>query len=533
MDTLSIILPASRPKALSLLLNQVLNGDDAVLIVEGDEGPGLLDEAALQLAARHHRVLRAAAAGPGGLGLSGLMAQVAGQPNLTAQDDAVLELGFRMLTVPDETCAQIVLLVSGAQALQRKTLRYIQFACETGASLRLVLVGEPGLMEVLGWEAADFLHARLGSRPVIAVEAPEPGAALPGSAARAGTVSAERPWHGGMPQAGRVAPATSRARWLAGGAVLGLAVVLGVAAVALGVRPDRLGGPASGSGPAVIDGAATGAAIAVTQAAPSQAAPNKAVPAPASPPDRTVRADPIAPSLATQDAAARPASPAPTSRRDTSPVPTLQATDLAPGQSANPSRTIPPPDPASSPAQDPAAQEVPSAQLPPATATAGTAAVPDRPAPPPHAAASLPDEAVAAPPPPPHISRRAASRQADAPAREAQHDSEAPQETPRRDVATTPHTPARIVSLRPRAPEDRASETRVSDARDDLPLPPPFARRPRHAAPRPVPFASRLPDLEPPDLGPPEPVREPVRAQPYIGTFGLDSNGLRSFHPGQ
>ena len=71
MDTLSIILPASRPKALSLLLNRVLNGDDAVLIVEGDDGPALLNEAALQLAARHHRVLRAAAAGPGGLSLSG------------------------------------------------------------------------------------------------------------------------------------------------------------------------------------------------------------------------------------------------------------------------------------------------------------------------------------------------------------------------------------------------------------------------------------------------------------------------------
>ena len=450
----------------------------------------------------------------------------------------MLELGFRMLTVLDETCGQIVLLVSGAQALQRKTLRYIQFACEAGANLRLVLAGEPGLMDVLSWEAADFLHARLGSHPVIAVEAPEPGAALPGPAVRdaaAGAVSAGLPRHGGMPQLSRVAPATSRVRWLAGAAVLWLAVVLGVAVVAFGVGADHLEGPAVGSGTAVIDDAATGAA-AVTHAAPSQAAP-----APAALPDRTVRADPVAPPSAAQDAAARATSPVPTSPKVTSPAPTLQATDVAPGQSANPSRMISPPGPASSPAQEPAAQEAPSAQLPPAAATAGIAAVPDRPAPPSHAAALLPDDAVAAPSLPPRVSRRGASRQADAPAREAQHDGEAPQEAPRRDMTTTLHAPARMVNLRPRAPEDRASETRTSDARDDLPLPPPFARRPHHAAPRPVPFASRLPDPELPDLEPPEPVREPEvraqqpegRAQPYIGTFGLDANGLRSFHPGQ
>ena len=568
MDTLSIILPASRPKALSLLLNQVLGGGDAVLIVEGDAGPALLDEAASQLAARRYRVLRAAAAGPGGLSPSGLMAQVVGQPDLAAQDDALLELGFRMLTVPDPTCAGIVLLVSGAEALQRKTLRYIQFACEAGASLRLVLAGEPGLMEVLGWEAADFLHARLGSRPVIAVEGPDPAAALPGLAVRNAVVealSAGRPRQGRILQSGPVASTASRARWLAGGAVLGLAVVSGVAAVALGVRPDRQGWPALGPGPAVIDGAATGAATAVTQAspnaaspseiAPSKAAPVRAALAPAAPvraasPDRTVRADPVAPPPTAQDAPARPTLPvtilpAPASPKEALPALALQATDAAPGRSANPSRTIPPPDsasppaPASSPAQNLAAQGAPATQLAPATATAGIAAVPDRPAPPSHAAAALPDEAVAASPMLPRFSRRAASQQPDAPAKEAQprdaqprevqHGAETPQEAPRRESVTTAHSPTRTVSLRPRAAEDRASDTR-----DDLPLPPPFARRPHHAAPRPVPFAFRLPDPEPSDPEPVEPVREPeVRAQPYIGTFGLDSNGQRSFHPGQ
>lgn len=565
MDTLSIILPASRPKALSLLLNQVRAGGDAVLIVEGDVGPALLDEAASQLAGHHHRVLRAAAAGPGGLSLSGLMAQVAGQHDLTAHDDAVLELGFRMLTVPDETCAEIVLLVSGAQELQRKALRYLQFACETGTSLRLVLAGEPGLMDVLNWEAADFLHARLGSRPVIAIEAPDPWAALTRSAVRdapADGTATGLPRHGGTPYVVPAASAASRTRWLAGGAILGLAIVLGVAALALGARGDWQGWPAPASGPVATDAAATGAARAVAQSAPTQSAPTSAVPPPASaaasaarqadaggvsagspsmplsapadtpsdpaypiagpahPPDRAVEAGPVALPSAAQDAAARP----PSSERP-SPAPPLQATSATPGRSASSSRTIASPDAASSPTQDPAAREAPPVQQPPTTGAAGMAAVPDGSAPPSQAAASQPDDAAAALPVLPRPGRKAASRQADGPAREAQHGGEAPQDAPRREATTPPHSAARIVSLRPRAPEAHALETRASDTRDELPLPPPLARRPQRILRRPTPFVPGLPDPEPPgpEVGP----------QPYIGTFGMDSNGLRTFRPGQ
>lgn len=563
MDTLSIILPASRPKALSLLLNQVLAGDDAVLIVEGDERPALLDEAASQLAGHHYRVLRAAAAGPGGLSLSGLMAQVAGRPDLTVHDDAVLELGFRMLTVPDETCAEIVLLVSGAQELHRKALRYLQFACGASASLRLVLAGEPGLIGVLSWEEADFLHARLGSRPVIAIEAPEPWVALPGSAVRdalSDRVPAGLPRQGGMPHVGPVAPAASRTRWLAGGAMLGLVVVSGVAALALGARGDRHGWPVSASGPVAVDGAATGAARAVAQSAPPQSAPPPAAPpsvaasaarqadaggvlagsppltsgapagvpsgpaypiaGPAHPPDRTVGADSAALPSAAHDAAALPSSP-----KQTSPAPPLQATSAAPDQSASLSQTIPSPDAASSPAQERAAHEASPVQSPPITGAAGMIAVPDGSAPPSQAAASLPDDAAAVLSALPRPSRKAAPRQADAPAREAQHGGEVPQDAPRRETTTTPHSAARIVSLRPRAPEAHASEMRASATRDDLPLPPPFARRPQHVARRPISLAPGLPNPEPPE---PE-----VGIQSYIGTFGMDSNGLRTFHPGQ
>lgn len=540
MDTLSIILPASRSKALSLLLNQVLAGGDAVLIVEGDEGPALLDEAASQLAGHHHRVLRAAAAGLGGLSLSGLMAQVVGQPDLTAHDDAVLELGFRMLTVPDGTCAQIVLLVSGAQELQRKALRYLQFACGAGASLRLVLAGEPGLMEVLSWEEADFLHARLGSRPVIAIEAPEPWAALPGPVVRdapADKISAGLPRHGGVPHVGPVAPAASRMRWLAGGAMLGLVVVSGVAALALGARGGRHGWPAPASGPVAMDGAATGTARAVAQFAPTQLAPTSATPPPASATASAARQADAggvlagSPPLTSSAPAGLPSGPAypiagPAHPLDrTVGADTVALPSAAPGRFASLSRTIPSPDAASSPAQDPAAQEAPPAQLPPTTGAAGVAAVPGGSSvPPSQAAASLPDDAAAALSALPRVSRKVASRQADALVREAQHGGEAPQDAPRREVTTTLHSAARMVSLRPRAPETHASEMRASETRDDLPLPPPFARRPQHAARRPVPLAPGLPDPEPP---------EPEATQPYIGTFGMDSNGLRTFRPGQ
>ena len=583
MDTVSIILPASRTKALHLLLDQVMTGGDAVLLVEGDEGHALLDEAASQLAGQRHRVLRAAAAGPGGLGLSGLMAQIAGQPNLTAQDDAVLERGFRMLTTLDETCAHIVLLISGAQDLHRKTLRYIEFACQAGASLRLVLAGEPGLMEVLSWEEAGFLQARLASRPVIAVEAPEPEMAAPVALFRnvpAGGVPV-RPWvDGAAPRAAPMAPASARARRFGGGTMLRLAVASGMtASLALGVGISRHGWPTLHPGsPMPADSADTGGATRpVAQAAPpatpvvplasptAQAAgrtiagdasappapriltsappptstppptsalplppaptlnsaptPNSAlgaspspIPSPASPaaasaPDKTEMAGPIAPQPAARDTAARPAS---------------QEVGTMASRSANPDRMAPAPG-AASPAgpehaaagpvlQQPAAPGTSAALAAPAEDASAAAAIPGQPAP--LARAAL-DGAGAAIPTTPRPRRRGASRQEDATAKEAQHGIDAQQDASRRDVASAPRSPARTVSLHARASEDR----------DDLPLPLPPSRRPQRAAPRSMPLGTRL--FEP---GPPEPE---ASSPSYIGTFGTDSSGVRTFRPGQ
>lgn len=151
------------PEAVSRLIDQVMTGGDAVL-----DGPGaaaVLDQAAGPLASQRCRVLRVAPSGPGGLRLSGLVAQVAGEPDLDAQDDASLEAGRHALTVLDKGCDRIVLMVAGAGAMDAMALRYLQLACRTGPSLRLVLAGLPGALDEAEF---SYLRTRLGARPVLA-----------------------------------------------------------------------------------------------------------------------------------------------------------------------------------------------------------------------------------------------------------------------------------------------------------------------------------------------------------------------------
>ena len=566
MDTISIILPASRPRALRLLLDQVLAGGDAVLLVEGDEGRTLLDEAAQHLAGQRHRVLRADAGGPGGLGLSGLMAQVAGQPGLAAQDDAVLERGFRMMTAPDAACTHIVLLVSGAQDLHRKTLRYIEFACRAGASLRLVLAGEPSLMQVLSWDEAGFLHARLASRPVIAVEAPEPGAAVlvaPHPDVSAATVPVRPGAGGAAPYSAQVAPAAAKVRPSAGRPMIGLAIASGMAtSLALGVGISRHewptvqpGSPASAdstvagdvtrpvtqAAPAAqfVSGAAKPAertvaeealpmpvppaanpapTLDVAQAAHSDQAAHSALSAPLSPArspaspaasselDKAEMAGPIAPQPAPRDAPALPTSPV---------AGTMAVRSASPDRTASaPGAALPagPPEEhaaAGSTMQQSVAHGMSATLAPPAIVASAAATIAGQPASLAQAAAPAVDDAGTILPTPPRPRRRSASQPEDASVKDGQ------QEVSRRDMASMPHPAARPVSLHARVPEEGG----------DPPVPPPLIRQPRHAALRPALLESRL--------FKPEPL-EPVAGGPsYIGTFGMDANGLRTFRPGQ
>ena len=160
------------PEALRRLLGQVMAGRDAVV-----DGPGasvlLLDQAAPLLAARRMRVLRAAPAGPEGLGLEELMAQVAGPPDAGSRDHRSLEQGAQALTVLDGRCDGIVLLLDDAETVQPAALRYIQLACRTSDKLRLVLAGMPE-----GLDGAEFasLRARLQAQPVLVLDGSLPSA---------------------------------------------------------------------------------------------------------------------------------------------------------------------------------------------------------------------------------------------------------------------------------------------------------------------------------------------------------------------
>ncbi len=237
----------NQPDALRLLLDRILDGADVILVTEGDGGRMLLDLAADCLTGLRSRVLRAADVLPSALGVPTSLAPLAGQPKTSVPDDEVLSRDFKGLTVLDETCDRIVLLVSNAHALQLPALRYIQLASRFGAHLRLVFCGRPGLFDALDTGELAWLRTRLTAGLVLALAAPIPGAAdtlpvlpsahvdaagwagataLPISAARNPGVFASRP---------------SRTFWLGAGASLALG---GAACLMLSMRPGDADGPA-------------------------------------------------------------------------------------------------------------------------------------------------------------------------------------------------------------------------------------------------------------------------------------------------
>lgn len=276
------------PDALRRLLDQVMAGRDAVV-----DGPGasvLLDQAAALLAARRLRVLRAAAAGPEGLGLEELMAQVAGRPDAGSPDGPSLEQGSQALTVLDGRCDGIVLLVDDAETVQPAALRYIQLACRTSVKLRLVLAGMPN-----GLDGAEFspLRARLQAQPVLVLDGSLPDA-VPRPAPWAQGAPAARPE---PPQAARrlaapsserpklAAQANPRRTWLAA-AALGMAGCVAVGVLAARHVPEQPGGaPAMvrEAPPAVPPVTAPAAPVAVEAPAPAVEALATSGPASASP----------------------------------------------------------------------------------------------------------------------------------------------------------------------------------------------------------------------------------------------------------
>ena len=210
MDTHHVELPVSRAEAVRRAVEHVVAGDDAVLCVGFDAG-AVLDNVSDVLAERRLRVLRCSASGQGGLSLSGLLAQITGRPDLGSHDDEVLQRGFQALTTHGEDCDGVVLLIEGAQALQRSALRYLQFIGRTTPGPRFVLAsegGEPDLYDV----GLTFLRTRLAAMPVLVVAGGVGGVPLlPGTASAAGSVVGPVPLPVVTPHL--VPPALSRA-WL-------------------------------------------------------------------------------------------------------------------------------------------------------------------------------------------------------------------------------------------------------------------------------------------------------------------------------
>lgn len=168
----SVAKPVNQPDALRLLLDRILGGADVTLISEGDGGRVSLDLAADCLAELRSRVLRAAEVLPGTLGVPMPSSHRAGQADVGVLDDELLTHGFQALTVLDQTCDRIVLLVSDAHALQYPALRYIQFVSRSGAPLQFVFCGTHKFFDLLNVKEFEWLRARLMAGLVVTLAAP-------------------------------------------------------------------------------------------------------------------------------------------------------------------------------------------------------------------------------------------------------------------------------------------------------------------------------------------------------------------------
>lgn len=152
--------------ALSRLIEQVEAGTDALLTGSPGETRCLLAEAADRL--RPACCVVEVAAEAAGLSLSRLMAQLSGRGDLDAQDDAVLELGFRRLAVPEVPGQRTVLLLNASHGIQRSALRFLQHVGRGAPGLVMVVAAGAELYTLLEEPCFSALRARLTTaRPVV------------------------------------------------------------------------------------------------------------------------------------------------------------------------------------------------------------------------------------------------------------------------------------------------------------------------------------------------------------------------------
>jgi len=245
------------------LLQEVRAGRGIALELPDAAARRLIDAAAAALAIEC-RVVRLAASGP--LGMSGFIAQLAGEADVSGQDDRVLEQLHARLTVPDVSGGRIVLLASGAGWLQRPVLRLLQHLSKDASALVLVLAGEPGWMSVLEGPDLAGLRAMLirqEDRPVI-----DPPRVPPVRVPRTGRV-----WI--MAGAG-VAAGVAFGMWLSQTRRPSPAAPIAVAAPAPAAVPAQIA-----SAPGKVEAATVEAPVAAaTRSEAARSAPVESVPAP-------------------------------------------------------------------------------------------------------------------------------------------------------------------------------------------------------------------------------------------------------------
>ena len=170
--------PAGQIPAVADDLVRTVAGQDecAVVISETNGGAAaMLDRLQDELSRRRVRCIRISMPPLGSLSLRGLMAQilgrpepsafqVLGRPEFAALTDGELKAGFTALTEPGAGYDRVALLIDGAHSLQLPVLRYIQFACQSSPSLRVVLTGRPALDSLLSRNEFGLLNLRIRHR---------------------------------------------------------------------------------------------------------------------------------------------------------------------------------------------------------------------------------------------------------------------------------------------------------------------------------------------------------------------------------
>ena len=185
-----LFMPAGQRRAAAEIVAAV-NGSAALTMLVGVGGAGkttVLDRVAADLGSRHVRVVRAAGTLPGGLGLPGLVAQVAGRADPARLQDEDRERAFAALTELDDDVGRIALLIDDAQGLDTSALRYVQLACRSGPMLRVVMTGPPDAPGPLDAEEFAPLRARIGHRVEVPPLSDDEAAAFAKHLLRAGGV---------------------------------------------------------------------------------------------------------------------------------------------------------------------------------------------------------------------------------------------------------------------------------------------------------------------------------------------------------